>query len=74
MAVDSRDKRASALQTQQATVFLYPNPDNAITSQADRQFIAKTYAVALESISDLEFLLVQSATIGIPKASATVRG
>lgn len=43
MALDTRDRRASALFWNRGIGRVYPNPDGAIASQADRQQIALVY-------------------------------
>jgi hypothetical protein len=43
MAVDTRNKRASCLGFANPPFAVFPNPDGAITSQADRQHIAYVY-------------------------------
>lgn len=43
MAIDTRDKRGSAIGFNKPFGAVYPNPDGAITSQADRQQAAYAY-------------------------------
>jgi len=43
MAIDTRDKRASVLRHSQPGVPLFPDPDGAISSQADRQLVGTVY-------------------------------
>ena len=63
MAVDTRDKRASALNYQSPVVWLFPNPDGAIDTQADRQFVGKVYPGILSgALSSADFIAVSSAT------------
>lgn len=50
MAVDDRDKRASAIGIGQPTVPILPNPDADDESQADRQQLAYAYAGILAGL------------------------
>lgn len=73
MAVDTRDKRASALNYQQPSFWLFPNPDGAIDTQADRQFVGHVYAVALEAVAvPAGFVCISSASIAVPEAAGTI--
>lgn len=44
MAIDTRNRRASTLRHSQAAMPTFPNPDGAISSQADRQHVGMIYA------------------------------
>lgn len=49
MAVDTRDKRASALQAFRPGVWLFPNPDGSLATAVDRLHMGHAYAVELEA-------------------------
>lgn len=44
MAVDTRNKRASAIAIKQVFITLGPNPDGSIAAVGDRQQMAREYA------------------------------
>jgi hypothetical protein len=46
MAVDTRDKRASAISIAQAFIWALPLPDGAIVGAGDRQHVAMSYRLA----------------------------
>jgi hypothetical protein len=51
MAVDTRNKRANCLNVANPFKFSAPNPDGAISSQADRQHMAYAYLGILATSS-----------------------
>lgn len=73
MAVDTRNKRASALQFQQAFAVL-PNPDGTVAVQYDAWHVAKGYAAELTAaIVPAGFICLESSTIALPKmTNATI--
>ena len=70
MAVDTRDKRAAALGCYTPQISLFPNPDGSITGLLDRMQIADLYRGAAPA--SVEYIRVSTATIGAPKATATI--
>jgi hypothetical protein len=68
MAVDTRDKRSSAMSFQGTPIF--PNPDGAITSVEDRQHMAYTYAYQYAITAG--FICLNSETIGVPLADGSI--
>lgn len=68
MAVDTRDKRSSAMSFQGTPIF--PNPDGAITSVEDRQHMAYTYAYKF--LISAGFICLNSETIGVPAADGSI--
>lgn len=73
MAVDTRDKRASSLNYQSPAVWLFPNPDGSLATQADRQFVGKVFSgISASASSAADFIVVQSSSIGSPYATGTL--
>lgn len=73
MAVDTRDKRASALQVQMPTVQLFPSPTGSLATLEKRQFMANLYAGELSPpVLFMGFVDIDTAFVAVSNTNASI--
>lgn len=73
MAVDTRDKRASALQVQIQTIPLFPSPTGGLATVEKRQFMANFYTGQLSPpVLFMGFVDISTAYVAVSNPSASI--
>ena len=72
MAVNTRNNRASALHSFRPGVWIFPDPDNDLDNAPDRRQMGHTYAREVNDSAIVGCISVQSASITVPEATATM--
>ena len=70
MAVDTRDKRAAALNAFQPSFWIFPDPDGSLDNAVDRLHAGHVYNVELGTAATAGFICVQDAYLSLPSSNS----